>query len=66
MSHVNAYVRYVQSDKTPYEVFTMHYGTDAAAKLGIAYVAPGRVCLRPALPGVRQPMLWETVAIAKK
>ena len=66
MSHVNAYVRYVQSDKTPYEVFTMHYGTDAAAKLGIAYVDPRRVCLKPALLGVRQPMLWETVTIAKK
>jgi hypothetical protein len=66
MSHVNAYVRYAQSDKTPYEVFTMHYGTDAATKLGIAHVDPRRVCLKPALMGVRQPMLWETVTIAKK
>ena len=66
MSHVNAYVRYVQSDRTPYDVFTMHYGEAAATALGIARIDPRRVCLKPSLVGIHQPTLFETVNIAKK
>ena len=59
-------VRYVQSDRTPYDVFTMHYGEAAATALGIARIDPRRVCLKPSLVGIRQPTLFETVNIAKK
>ena len=66
LSHVNAYVRYVQSDRTPYDVFKMHYGEDAATALGVSHVDPGTVCLKPSLVGIRQPMLYETVTVMRK
>lgn len=66
MSHVNAYVRHVQGDKTPYDIFTFYYGADAAAGLGVAHVEPNEVTLKPSLVGIRQPMLFETVTIMKK
>jgi hypothetical protein len=56
----------VQSDRTPYNVFNMHYGEDAATALGVSHVDPGTVCLKPSLVGIRQPMLYETVTVMRK
>lgn len=61
MSHINSYRRPVLNDKTPYEVFGYLYGKKAAAALGITPVDPCRVCLRPRLLGIKEPMLIESL-----
>ena len=52
LSHVNAYVRLSQSDRTPYDVFEFLYGEGAAAKLHIMKVDPREVVLKPRLVGI--------------
>ena len=52
LSHVNAYVRYVNGDRTPYDVFEFLYGEGTAAKLHIAKVDPREVVLKPRLVGI--------------
>lgn len=52
LSHVNAYVRGSQGDRTPYEVFEFLYGSGTAAKLHIEHVDPRDVVLKPRLVGI--------------
>ena len=52
LSHVNAYVRYAQGDRTPYDVFEFLYGEGTAAKLHIAKIDPKEVVLKPRLVGI--------------
>ena len=52
LSHVNAYVRLSQSDRTPYDVFEFLYGEGTAAKLHIAGIDPREVLLKPRLVGI--------------
>ena len=52
LSHVNAYVRLAQGDRTPFEVFEFLYGEGTAAKLHIANVDPKEVVLKPRLVGI--------------
>ena len=52
LSHVNAYVRYAQGNKTPYDVFEFLYGEGTAAKLHIAKIDPKEVVLKPRLVGI--------------
>ena len=52
LSHVNAYVRYAQGNKTPYDVFEFLYGKGTAAKLHIAKIDPKEVVLKPRLVGI--------------
>ena len=52
LSHVNAYVRGSQGDRTPYEVFEFLYGVGTAAKLHIAHIDPKEVILKPRLVGI--------------
>jgi len=48
-SHVNALVRDSKNDKTPYELFVERFGKEVADLLGIFYVKPEDVCLKPFL-----------------
>ena len=52
LSHVNAYIRQSQSDRTPYDVFEFIRGEGVAAKLRIAKIDPWKVCLKPRLVGI--------------
>ena len=52
LSHVNAYVRLAQGDRTPFEVFEFLYGEGTAAKLHIANIDPKEVILKPRLVGI--------------
>jgi len=52
LSHVNAYVRYVQGNRTPFEVFEFLYGKGTAAKLHIDRIDPKEVILKPRLVGI--------------
>jgi IS30 family transposase len=52
LSHVNAYVRYVNGNKTPYDVFEFLYGEGTAEKLHIAKIDPKEVVLKPRLVGI--------------
>ena len=52
LSHVNAYVRYVNGNKTPYDVFEFLYGEGTAERLHIAKIDPKEVVLKPRLVGI--------------
>ena len=52
MSHVNAYIRQSQSDRTPYDVFEFIRGEGVAEKLHVARIDPRAVCLKPRLVGI--------------
>lgn len=52
LSHVNAYVRYAQGDRTPFEVFEFLYGEGMAEKLHITKIDPKKVILKPRLVGI--------------
>lgn len=52
LSHVNAYVRYAQGDRTPFDVFEFLYGEGTAEKLHIAKINPKEVILKPHLVGI--------------
>jgi IS30 family transposase len=49
MNHINCYPRKNLGDKTPYEVFSTLYGADTLKKLGISFIPPDEVTLRPSL-----------------
>ena len=51
-SHVNAYVRRSQSDRTPYDVFEFLYGEGTAEKLHVSKIDPKEVVLKPRLVGI--------------
>ena len=52
LSHVNAYVRLSQSDRTPYDVFEFLHGKGTSEKLHIAKIDPREVVLKPKLVGI--------------
>ena len=52
LSHVNAYVRYAQGTRTPYDVFEFLYGEGTAAKHHIEKIDPKEVILKPRLVGI--------------
>lgn len=52
LSHVNAYVRHAQGDRTPFEAFEFLYGEGTAAKLHIERIDPRDVVLKPRLVGI--------------
>ena len=52
LSHVNAYIRQSQSDRTPLDVFEFIRGPGISAKLHIAKIDPRKVCLKPRLIGI--------------
>ncbi len=49
MNHINNYGRADLEDRTPYAVFRFYYGTCSLDKLGIRYIRPNDVVLRPSL-----------------
>ena len=51
-SHVNAYIRYVNGNRTPYDVFEFLYGQKMAEKLNILKIDPREVVLKPRLVGI--------------
>ena len=51
-SHVNAYIRYVNGNRTPYDVFEFLYGRKMAEKLNILKIDPREVVLKPRLVGI--------------
>lgn len=51
MSHINSYARKKLNDKTPYEMFTMIYGKEAADTLGIKEIPNKEIILKPNLFG---------------
>ena len=48
-SHINSAPRRSLSDKSPYELFNFFYGNDAAERIGIKYIFPDNVILKPSL-----------------
>lgn len=53
LSHVNAYIRHVKGDRTPYEIFEFLYGKGMAQKLHIANIDSKEVILKPSLLGIK-------------
>lgn len=49
MNHINCYPRKNLGNKTPYEVFSALYGEDLLKKLGVSFIPPDEVTLRPSL-----------------
>lgn len=49
MNHINSYRRPKLGDKSPFEAFAFHHGTELFEKLGLAPVEPGCVILKPRL-----------------
>lgn len=49
LSHVNNYSRPSRDDKSPYDLFAFHYGTELLDKLGIRKIAPNDIRLKPSL-----------------
>lgn len=49
MNHINCYPRANLGNKTPYEVFVAFYGENTIKKLGISFIPPDEVTLRPSL-----------------
>ncbi len=49
MSHINSYKRGKLGNNTPYEIFERMYGASILKKLGITYISPDEVVLRPSL-----------------
>ena len=54
LSHVNAYIRPTQNDRTPYDVFEFLRGKGVAEKLHIRRIPPEEVILKPELVGLPQ------------
>lgn len=48
-SHVNSLIRKSKNNKTPYELFVERFGKEVADILGINFVKPNEVCLKPFL-----------------
>jgi len=49
MSHINSYARKKLNNQSPYQVFSFLYGIDVLKKLGIAFIPPNEVTLKPKL-----------------
>lgn len=49
MSHINSYVRRVNGDKTPYQIFESIYGQETLKKLGITKIPSDQVTLNSSL-----------------
>jgi hypothetical protein len=49
MNHINNYTRSSLGDNTPYKVFKFIYGKNIIEKLGIKYISPNNVLLKPSL-----------------
>ena len=49
MNHINSYCRPKLGDKSPFEAFAFHHGTELFEKLGLAPVEPNCVILKPRL-----------------
>lgn len=49
MNHINCYPRRNLGNKTPYEIFATLYGENLLKKLGISFISPDEVTLRPLL-----------------
>ena len=49
MNHINCYPRRNLGNKTPYEIFATLYGENLLKKLGISFISPDEVTLRPSL-----------------
>lgn len=49
MNHINCYPRKNLGNKTPYEIFAALYGENLLKKLGISFIRPDEVTLRPSL-----------------
>lgn len=49
MSHINSYSRPVLGDKTPFDLFSYVYGTDLLEALGLRWIAPNDILLKPRL-----------------
>lgn len=51
MSHMDSMPGEALVDVPATRMFAQHYGADVLGKLGIREIAPGQVCLTPALAG---------------
>lgn len=49
MNNINNYTRKSLGDNTPYKIFEFIYGKDILKKLGIKYVSPNEILLKPSL-----------------
>lgn len=49
MNHINCYPRKNLGNKTPYEIFSALYGENLLKKLGIRFIPPDEITLRPSL-----------------
>ena len=49
MNHINCYPRKNLGNKTPYEIYAALYGENLLKKLGISFIRPDEVTLRPSL-----------------
>jgi len=49
MNHINSYKRGKLGNNTPYEIFERMYGVSILNKLGITFISPDEVVLRPSL-----------------
>jgi len=49
MSHINSYARKKLNNQSPYQVFSFLYGIDVFKKLGIIFIPPNEVTLKPKL-----------------
>jgi len=48
-NHINSYTRKKLNDKSPFEVFSFFHGSDVSEKLGLEYVQPNDIILKPKL-----------------
>jgi hypothetical protein len=49
MNNINNYSRKSLGDNTPYSIFEFLYGKEMLKKLGVKYIAPNDVLLKPSL-----------------
>jgi IS30 family transposase len=49
MSHINSYGREGLNDRSPYEVFSYLFGKAVLRKLGVEFISPDSIVLRPSL-----------------
>jgi len=49
MNNINNYTRKQFGDNTPYQIFKFIYGSEIIKKLGIKYITPNDILLKPSL-----------------
>ncbi|MDR1193357.1 MAG: IS30 family transposase, partial [Peptococcaceae bacterium] len=49
MSHINSYARKSLGDRSPYEAFAFMHGESLLKKLGVVFIPPDEITLRPSL-----------------